>query len=112
MTFNDYAREAARTSEAPGLDESQRLLVQTLGLCGEAGEVADLVKKDAWHGKPLDNARLADELGDVLWYVADIARARGLSLDDIAHGNLVKLRRRYPDGFTVGGGVRTEADHG
>lgn len=105
MTFSDYAIEAARTSAAP-FPERERLLVQALGLCGEAGEVADLVKKDAWHGKPLSNEALANELGDVLWYVADIARARGLSLQDIAAGNIAKLQRRYPSGFVVGGGVR------
>lgn len=106
MTFADYATAAARTAHAPGLDESQRLLVQTLGLCGEAGEVADLVKKDAWHGKPLTNERLADELGDVLWYLADIARSRGIPLEDVAYGNIAKLRARYPHGFVVGGGER------
>lgn len=106
MTFKDYAAAAARTAHAPGLDESQRLLVQTLGLCGEAGEVADLVKKDAWHGKPLSDDVLAEELGDVLWYLADIARARGLSLTAIAEGNIAKLARRYPRGFERGGGVR------
>ena len=105
MTFDDYATEAARTSAAPW-PERERLLVQTLGLCGEAGEVADLVKKHAWHGKELSDETLANELGDVLWYVADIARARGLRLSEIAAQNIAKLRRRYPDGFVVGGGVR------
>lgn len=105
MTLADYQREAARTSSAP-FPERERLLVQTLGLCGESGEVADLVKKHAWHGRKLDRAEIADELGDVLWYLADIATALGVSLEDIAAGNVAKLRRRYPDGFVVGGGVR------
>lgn len=105
MTFDDYQREAKRTSAAPW-PERERLLVQTLGLCGEAGEVADLVKKDAWHGKPLTSVALADELGDVLWYLADIATARGLSLSAIAEGNIRKLQQRYPGGFTLGGGNR------
>lgn len=105
MTLGDYQRAAARTSAAPW-PERERLLVQTLGLCGEAGEVADLVKKEAWHGRPLTNDVLANELGDVLWYLADLATARGLSLDAIAETNLAKLRARYPDGFVVGGGIR------
>ena len=105
MTLADYQREAARTSSAP-FPERERLLVQTLGLCGEAGEVANLVKKHAWHGAALDAVRMTDELGDVLWYLADLATALGVSLEDVAAGNVAKLRRRYPDGFVVGGGVR------
>lgn len=105
MTFADYQREALRTSSAP-FPERERLLVQTLGLCGEAGEVAEMVKKHAWHGQPLDADVMADELGDVLWYLADLASALGVSLDDVAARNVAKLRRRYPDGFVVGGGVR------
>lgn len=105
MTFDDYQTAAARTSAAPW-PERERLMVQTLGLCGEAGEVADLVKKATWHGRDLTSSKLADELGDVLWYLADIATARGLRLDHIAQWNIDKLQSRYPDGFTVGGGNR------
>lgn len=110
MTLNDYQRAAGRTSSAPW-PERERLLVQTLGLCGEAGEVADLVKKDAWHGQPLTDERLCDELGDVLWYLADVARARGIDLELVAARNIAKLERRYPDGFVVGGGVRAIKGH-
>jgi NTP pyrophosphatase (non-canonical NTP hydrolase) len=79
-----------------------------LGLCGEAGEVADLVKKAAWHGKTEGEfkAMLAEELGDVLWYVADLCTSAGLDLEDVAASNVDKIARRYPHGFTVGGGVR------
>lgn len=106
MTLTDYQSHAKRTSAAPW-PERERLLVQTLGLCGEAGEIADLIKKHAWHGRELDRTEIANELGDVLWYVADLSTALGLSLDDVATRNVEKLRRRYPDGFTLGGGVRS-----
>ena len=105
MTFDDYQAGAARTSAAPW-PERERMMVQTLGLCGEAGEVADLVKKATWHGRELTDAELMKELGDVLWYVSDLATARGLNLADIATANLAKLQQRYPDGFVVGGGIR------
>lgn len=105
MTLNEFQIEAKRTSAAP-FPERERLLVQTLGLCGEAGEVADLVKKATWHGRDLCPADMAIELGDVLWYLADIATALGLTLEEIAAMNVAKLRARYPDGFTVGGGIR------
>lgn len=105
MTLDDYQAGAARTREAP-FPERERLLVMALGLCGEAGEVADMVKKAAWHGKPLDPSAMQQELGDVLWYLAELATTLGFSLDAIAAVNLEKLQRRYPDGFRVGGGVR------
>jgi NTP pyrophosphatase (non-canonical NTP hydrolase) len=105
MTFDDFQTAALRTSAAP-YPERERPMVQTLGLCGEAGEVAELVKKASWHGKPVDLEKLANELGDVLWYVADLASHYGLSLHQIAAGNVEKLRQRYPDGFVTGGGVR------
>lgn len=105
MTFHDFQVAAQRTSAAPFPDR-ERPMVQTLGLCGEAGEVAEMVKKASWHGKPLDLEKLQDELGDVLWYLADLATHYGLDLDQIAQGNIAKLARRYPDGFVVGGGIR------
>ena len=105
MTFQEFQRACERTHDAP-FPECERLPVMALGLCGEAGEVADLVKKYMWHGKAFPDREIANELGDVLWYVSDIATSLGLTLEDIAAQNVEKLRRRYPDGFTVGGGIR------
>ena len=105
MTFDDFQRASLRTSAAP-FPNRERPIVQTCGLCGEAGEVANLVKKEAWHGKPMDLEKLTSELGDVLWYVADLASHYGLSLETIAAGNVDKLRARYPEGFVLGGGKR------
>ena len=105
MTFDDFQREALRTSSAP-FPERERPLVQCLGLCGEAGEVADLIKKAAWHGKPMDLDRLASEMGDTLWYLAALASTCDVDLEEIAHHNVDKLRARYPDGFCADGGHR------
>ena len=98
MTFDDYQRLAARTM-GPRTRE-QQLANVGLGLAGEAGEVADTLKKHLFHAHPLDRDALAKELGDCLWYVAGAATALGLSLGEIAAGNVEKLRRRYPDGFS------------
>ena len=100
MTLDDYQRLAARTLGADRSRE-QQLANVALGLTGEAGEVADIIKKHLFHAWPLDRDAFAAELGDCLWYIAALATALDLSLDDIASGNVEKLRRRYPDGFDV-----------
>lgn len=99
LTLEAYALGAMRTRNtalAPDLSAA----VAALGLVGEAGEVSELVKKAVGHGHTLDRARLAEELGDVLWYLAALCAEYDLSLADVAQGNLDKLRRHYPDGFS------------
>jgi NTP pyrophosphatase (non-canonical NTP hydrolase) len=93
MTLNEYQEQAARSAG------NCSLAVLGLGISGEAGEVADLIKKYIGHGHPLDHVKLARELGDVLWYVAVMAEEIGLSLDGVAILNIAKLQARYPDGF-------------
>ncbi len=99
MDANEYQRLALRT-EAPGRAQRERLLNAALGLCGEAGEFADSLKKWEFHAHPLDADELRKELGDVLWYAALACDALGLSLGDVMAENIDKLRRRYPDGFS------------
>ena len=74
MNLRDYQIAARRTSSGQGITNA------ALGLVGEAGEVAELVKKHLYHGHALDRGRLADELGDVLWYVAEMTTECGLML--------------------------------
>jgi NTP pyrophosphatase (non-canonical NTP hydrolase) len=105
MDFDTYQEEAIRTASGLG----DRLSVFALGLCGEAGEVAELIKKNRGHGHDLDKAKITKELGDVLWYVATLADALGISLDVIAQTNVNKLRARYPNGFSVEAS-KTKAD--
>ena len=71
-----------------------------LGLTGEAGEFADLIKKINFHGHAQDNDHLIKELGDVLWYVALAAQILGVDLETIMKKNIDKLLARYPDGFS------------
>ena len=98
MTLDDYQQLAARTL---GRDRThdQQLANAALGLTGEAGEVADVIKKHLFHATPLDTDALMKELGDCLWYVAAFATVLGVSMDDIAQRNIEKLRKRYPQGF-------------
>lgn len=99
MTLNEYQQAAARTDNGDPY-QWNRLSLGGLGLAGEAGEVADLIKKHLFHGHPLDPDKVVLELGDVLWYIAQTARVVGRSLDDVAQANLDKLARRYPEGFS------------
>jgi NTP pyrophosphatase (non-canonical NTP hydrolase) len=85
----------------PDLDEEGRLLSGALGLCGEAGEVAEQLKKHFFHGHSLDKAKLSSELGDVLWYWVLLCDTLGLSMESVVRGNVEKLRRRYPEGFST-----------
>lgn len=102
-TFTDYQRLALRTSRGPdGIFPP--LWYLALGMAGEAGEVANLVKKFERHGKPFDPDAVVDELGDVLWYVTVAAVRCGVDLAEVAERNVAKLRRRYPDGFEARGG--------
>ena len=98
MELNDYQALAQRTSNR-ALEMKGHLLNGVLGLAGEAGECADLVKKHCYQdARPIRDA-LIDELGDVLWYVAETSEALGVSLEEVAARNVEKLKKRYPEGF-------------
>ena len=74
------------------------VLYAALGMCGEAGEASELIKKYAYHGHTIDTEHLARELGDVLWYVSYTAHLFGYPLGKIMAMNQEKLAKRYPDG--------------
>ncbi|MBE6951237.1 MAG: GNAT family N-acetyltransferase [Ruminococcaceae bacterium] len=98
LTANEYQKKAMTTLN-PALSRRDVLLNGVMGLCGEAGECIDLVKKHLHQGHVLDKGKLAKELGDVAWYLAETAWALELPLEEILRGNLEKLRNRYPEGF-------------
>lgn len=70
-----------------------------LGITGEAGEVADLIKKEYFHQHPRNPEKIKDELGDVLYYLAMCASLYEWTLDEVAQHNMNKLAARYPNGF-------------
>jgi NTP pyrophosphatase (non-canonical NTP hydrolase) len=106
VELSDYQSRSRATAVYPGAGEN--LLYPTLGLCGEAGEVAEKVKKmvrdDGGFLTGARRAALAAELGDVLWYVAQLATEAGLDLDEIAEGNLEKLLSRRERDVLQGSG--------
>lgn len=98
MTINEYQKEALRTASGKS-KEYPLILNGVLGLGGESGECLDIVKKHLFQGHELDKDHLAEELGDVAWYLAVSAHALGYDLETILQRNVDKLRKRYPAGF-------------
>lgn len=98
MNINEYQELAMRTLN-PKLSRKDVLINSVMGLCGEAGEAIDIVKKWLAQGHELDREHLVKELGDVAWYLAEAATALELPLEFILQTNIDKLKKRYPKGF-------------
>ena len=100
MTPKEYQHEALRTLYSD-LTYQERLSLCGLGLSGETGEIADILKKFLHHrnGKPLDVEKMRSEMGDVLWYFAILLDTLGLTFEDVMKANVDKLRQRHPEGF-------------
>lgn len=107
MTFDEYQKQALMTVISDG-DEFKDMLHWVLGVNGEAGELAEKVKKIIRDKKGVvdaqDKLELAKELGDVLWYLAVFANDLGVSFETIAQQNLDKLQSRKARGVLGGSG--------
>jgi NTP pyrophosphatase (non-canonical NTP hydrolase) len=100
MDFNKYQKEALRTDRVPtrdGVDDPTSLIVPMLGLAGETGQLLSEYKKHLRDGEAhrLFKERVSEELGDLLWYIANVASKFELSLSDIAAQNLAKTKQRW-----------------
>src|SRR3954447_23101013 len=101
MDFETYQKEALRTDRVPAHgDDVASLIVPMLGLAGETGQLLSEYKKHLRDGEAhrLFKERVSEELGDLLWYVANVASKFDLTLDQIATANLVKVRARWAEG--------------
>jgi NTP pyrophosphatase (non-canonical NTP hydrolase) len=99
MNADEYQKQAERTMT----DDTTRLDRMTnaaLGLAGESGEIADMIKKHLYHEHQLDLVKLKKELGDVQWYIAQMCNAINTTVGEIMELNIEKLLIRYPDGFS------------
>lgn len=94
MEFNEYQKAAKRT-----LYGNEQVLTNcALGLAGEAGQVVDLIKNYTFRSKKLDRQELIHEMGDVLWYLSQIAEWADIPFDEVARENITELNHRYPSG--------------
>ena len=99
MEFNEYQEAAKRT-----LYGNEQVLTNcALGLAGESGQVVDLVKSYTFKGKPLDKQQLIHEMGDVLWYLSQVAEWADIPFDEVAQANIATLNKRYPHVHANGG---------
>ena len=93
--FDQYQNAAKRT-----LYGNEQVLTNcALGLAGESGQVVDLVKNYTFRGRKLDRQQLIHEMGDVLWYLSQIAEWADIPFDEVAKTNINELNKRYPQGF-------------
>lgn len=107
--FRAYHACARHTSNTyTRADKIQNAL---LGLAGEVGELCDHYKKYMHQGHDIDYDHMAEETGDVMWYLAELADALGMTMEDIARRNIDKLRSRYPDGFDPERSMHREVEH-
>ena len=98
MDLKKY-QEFAHQGILPAAYGKNQLLHFALGLAGETGEVCDDIKKREYHGRDISLEHTKEELGDVMWYVANICNELGFTLDEVLELNMAKLKKRYPDQY-------------
>lgn len=100
MNINEYQQLAMKTTNTD-LSPQQQLIIASMGLCGESGELIDHIKKHIGHNHPLDKEYLVKEMGDIAWYLALMAETLDVSLETVLRKNIEKLEARYPNGFST-----------
>lgn len=107
LSFNEYQKQAYNLISEEG--KKDMITNGVLGLAGECGECCDIVKKYKYQGHDLNKEHLKDELGDVLWYLAETASGLGITLEEVAQYNLDKLHKRYHgDKFNANDSINRE----
>ena len=113
MDANLYQNLAART--LVGGDENQLSRIEFMvvwnafGIAGESGELVDLLKKAVFHRHGINKEKVAEEVGDLMWYIAGLCTVLEIELGDVMRGNVEKLMKRYPDGFDFEKSKHSEA---
>lgn len=106
MTPNEYQKLAMRTA-----GNNDLVTNGILGLNGESGELADLLKKHWFQGHKFNSDKIIEELGDVLWYCAILAEGLHTNLEYVMQMNIDKLKKRYPEGFSSERSINRDEYH-
>lgn len=102
MSYREEVLRTANMASDVSKSSIQRSMTMgALGLSGEAGEVADLIKKIVFHDAAYDREKLVKELGDVRWYFEFILATFGITMEEVEQKNIEKLRKRFPNGFSA-----------
>lgn len=96
-TLNEF-QDAAQVTMRESKSKEMALCNWAMGLAGESGELVDMLKKVIFHDHPLDKEKVVKEIGDVLWYIAILAKELDVTLEEIGQRNIEKLYRRYSEG--------------
>jgi NTP pyrophosphatase (non-canonical NTP hydrolase) len=126
MTPNEFQQLCLRTEKTPtfvdtigALDKNgvlldnrriARIMHGMIGVCTEAGELQDMVKKFLIYGKPFDLTNVMEESFDILWYVALCLDAAGFTMEEAMERGIAKLRARFPDGFSEQAALNRDLD--
>lgn len=110
MNINDYQEAALRASNKGRLTDKELLTSCVLGLSWKSEDCADIVKKHLFQGHELDTEKLANELGDVAWYLAVTAKVIGLDLETVLQMNVDKLYKRYPNVLSADRSIHREEE--
>ena len=106
--FNEY-QELARRTQNPNLTVDERRQHALYGLASEVGEIHAIFQK-RYQGHVISRERVLDELGDLLWFVAELCDVENAFMSDVARANIEKLRQRYPEGFSAERSLHREAE--
>lgn len=98
VSLSNYQNFVADGYTKPSASDEYKLVNAALGLCGESGEVVDLIKKEL-HGVPISKNDFVEEIGDVMWYLAHLCNIKGIELEDVIVFNVNKIWARYPEQF-------------
>lgn len=116
--YQNLAERTSATSDRAGTTrcknrlsaEDIRLLHGAMGLCTETGELQDALKRWIFYGKDVDRVNIVEECGDLLWYIAEVLNALGLSMENVMQRNIGKLSARYPDKFSELSAIQRDID--
>lgn len=100
MEIQEYQRLSTRTLNKD-LTKEQQVSNMVAGIFGEGGEVADQIKKAFYQGHELDKKHLQEELGDLMFYVTNLATIYNISMENVLEDNINKLKKRYKNGFSA-----------
>jgi NTP pyrophosphatase (non-canonical NTP hydrolase) len=102
MNLKEHKRESERTFQAPENSNHKQLSILhcVIGASTETGELLDQLKKHVYYNKPIDVVNVKEELGDIMWYLSNLARLMNFDIEECLELNIKKLRTRYPDKYS------------